>query len=979
MKPNIATKIISKVNKTASSNRQASSEILKQERKCQMKSKTRKRNIDPNTNKHCSYSLSQPVLSADSTSSRHILRNWQPPLKIFRYDHDRKNTAQNFKPDMMPFTSKGSGEVNGNTEMATDNTAAAAEEGQTENKTISCNDKNQENISMSQQSTQEYVPKEITRNTTKVEEGKYEESEMDETKNIEISCAIQEAGKNEPENNSNQMAQSLHNTSNIDTSPLNVRGIMDRNSCNTSFTEHSEEKTDQGLVSMKHIQNNGNQGAKTVDMGKEQDKEDSELNIMSKSDKILSPSGKNVLVKMNKFAHYEEEQTTKSSYDSAMYQIQSLTEKYPQYMHSIRTLTGSVEDAPLPLDLILNHSQLTSNMTGEMEQLTEIQTISQATTLKITEQKNVDNQCEETGSLSAQVLTPQAETDKYNHSPLVRSEVQQTVCSFRDKSEKECEESTFMPSFVTTDILLNKSDVHLDKLMQDITVSVLVAAKPSEICTVESTTLRRGTEQAGTKTVTPSCTVETTKLQQGTEQADMETATPMSLPDPDPKLNIHSTKMTTNTCDTQEAQNVETASATPEDYPEKIKELLVSPETAGNKCTEECLMKKHEEASDTASHCNVSTGIETGQPGSDHNKSIENGSKCPVKNVTEGMTDGEQIGNTGPLNVTHLSPMKKKCLPKENEIHQTKIGFRMSKDTFSKHPMALETSNVGSCPIASTNKIDLPGTDNHHINKNCPQQSAKNTEGIIQGAKTGNAEPIDSLHPPASAKKEFLPQQDEINQSEIDFSNPKGIFHKFPTAMETTSRSTAAPNNETDLPGTDLNHCINDKCSKQPVKNANGKDGDVNTGNMEPLTTVQPSTPTRKEFLPKQGEINQPTIGFDNPKNIFCKSPKAAVEAPNILGQLGKDQLTNEYTPDTASHGYLLDDDIGLTGSQLLRIEDQCQYNIQSTEEEWNHASSCGEARVPDTYTLPTPKWVQSVQQKRQKLRSIIGDISRLK
>jgi len=163
------------------------------------------------------------------------------------------------------------------------------------------------------------------------------------------------------------------------------------------------------------------------------------------------------------------------------------------------------------------------------------------------------------------------------------------------------------------------------------------------------------------------------------------------------------------------------------------------------------------------------------------------------------------------------------------------------------------------------------------------------------------------------------------------------------------------------------------------VKNADGKDGDVKTGNMEPLRIVYPSTPTRKEFCPQQDAINQSTTGIDNYKNIFCKSPTAAKEAPNILGQFGDDSLTNEYKHDTANHGYLLDDDIDLTGSQLLRIEDQCQYNIHSAEEEWNYASRCGEARVPDTDMLPTPKWVQNMQQKRQKLRSIIGDISRLK
>jgi len=293
--------------------------------------------------------------------------------------------------------------------------------------------------------------------------------------------------------------------------------------------------------------------------------------------------------------------------------------------------------------------------------------------------------------------------------------------------------------------------------------------------------------------------------------------------------------------------------------------------------------------------------------------------------------------------------------------------------------MAMETSNVGSCPTSSTNKIDIPGIDNDCINENCSEQPAKDTEGIKDTAKTGNTELVNTLHPSASITKTFLPKQDEINQSEIDVNKPKDIFNKFPTATETSSCSTVAPNNETDHPGNDLNNHFTDKCSKQSVKSADGKDGDVKTGNMEPLRIVHPSTPTRKEFRPQQDTINQSTIGFDNSRNIFCKSPTAVTEAPNILGQLGEDPLTTEYKHDTASHGYLLDDDIGLTGSQLLRIEDQCQYNIQSAEEEWNYASRCGEARVPDTDMLPTPKWVQDMQQKRQKLRSIIGDISRLK
>jgi hypothetical protein len=952
MKPNTANKVISKDNKTGSSNTQASSEILMQERNYQKKSKIRKRKIEANMQKNCSYSLSQPILSPNSTSTRHMLRNWQPPLKMFRYDQNTKNTAENFIPDTMPSTSFGSGEeVSGNTAIATESTGEPAEEGQTDNETISCNGNNQEDISISQQSTQEYVPKETTGNTTEMEDGKYEEPETDET-HVEKSCAIQEGEKNKPEDNSDQMAHSLHNTSNKDTSPLNIGVMMDRNSCNRSFTEHSEEKTDQSSVSTKHIQNNDIPSATEIDMGKEKDKEDSKLNIISTSD-VISASGMNFLVKTNGSSHYKDKEKTEPSYDTVMCQIQSLTVKYPQHMRSIRTLIGNDEDSPLPLDLFLNDSQLPWNMTGEMEQLTEIQTISQETTLKITENKTGGNQCEEKGSLSGQVLTSQAEADKNNHSFLVKKEDQQTVGNFLDKSQKGYEESTFMSCLVTTDILLNKSDVLVDKMMQNLTMSALEAAKPSEICnvdstnlqgrtdqanmetvtpicTVESTKLQQGTEQADTETVTPICTVqstiqggteqadsetvtpvctvqstklqggteqadsetvtpiyalESTKLQQGMEQADTETVTSVSLPDPYPKLNIQSesTKMTTNTCELKEAQNVEIASALTEDNLEKITDLLVSPATAGNKRTEKHLIKNYEEAaSDTASYSTVTTGIETGQPGSDHNKSNENGSQCLVKTLTEGMQDGEQAGNTGPLNVTHQSPMKKKCLPEQNETNQPNIDFRMSKNTFSKFPIALETSNVGSCPTSTTNKIDTPGTDNHCINENSSEQPANHTEAIKDTTKPGNTEPVNTLHPSASITIKFLPKQDEINQSEIDINKPKDILHKFPIATDTFSCSTVAPNNETGHPGTDLNNHFTNKCSKQPVKNADGKDDDVKPGNMEPLRIVHPSTPTRKEFCPEQDTINQSTITFDNSKIIFCKSPTAATEAPNI-------------------------------------------------------------------------------------------------
>jgi hypothetical protein len=933
----------------------------------------------------------------------------------------------------MTSTSKGSGEeVNGNREIKTNSKEAAAEKGETENTTNSGNDENEKNTSLSQQSTQEYVPKETERHTTETEEGKHIESEMDKTKNIEISCAFQEGGKNKPESNSDQTAHHLHITNNKDNTPLNIRVITDRNNFSTSFIEHSEEKPDRCFMSTKHIQNNGNQTATSADMGTEQDMEvngleGSKLNIISKCDKFVSASGKNVLVPMNISSHNEKEQQTKPSYDSVITQIQSLTVKSPQYVHSIRTLTGSENDSPLPAELILNHSQLTWNITGEKEQLTEVQTMSQTTSIKITEQKIGDNHCEEKGCLSGEILTPQAETEENNHSPLVTRQVLQTVGNFCDKSQNKYKESTYVPSLLT-DILIDKSDIHLDKMTQDLTLSTLVAAKPSEICTTESTKLQGGTEQADRETVIPMCTVENTRLKASTEQADRKTATavctvdstglkagteqvdtdtavpmctvkstrlkggteqtdtetakPVSLLDPDPNPNIQaeSTKMATNTRNTK-AQNAQFASATTEDI-QKIQDLLVSPATGENKCTEEHLIRKYDTASNTVSYSTETTKVETVQPGSDHNKSNENSTTYPMKNMREGMTDDVKVGNKGPLNIANLSPMKKECFPKEHEINQLNIGFAKSSDTFSKFPTSLETSNTRSCPTASTNIIDLPEIANHSINENCSTQPAKNTRSIKDGVNIQNTEPLYTLHPSASTKKEFLPKQDEINQSKTDFRNPNDIFHELPTAMETSntaSCSTVAPSNEIYHPRKDLNQHNKDKCSKQPVKNADGNNSDVNTENMEPLRTVHPCTPTRKEFLLKQDEINRSTAGFDNSKNVLCRSPIAAVEAPSILRQSGEHSLTNEHIPDTTSHGYLLDDDIGLTGSQLLRIEDQCQHNIQSTEEEWNHPSSCGEARVPEIDRPSIPKWGQCVQQKRQKLRSIIGDISRLK
>jgi hypothetical protein len=200
-------------------------------------------------------------------------------------------------------------------------------------------------------------------------------------------------------------------------------------------------------------------------------------------------------------------------------------------------------------------------------------------------------------------------------------------------------------------------------------------------------------------------------------------------------------------------------------------------------------------------------------------------------------------------------------------------------------------------------------------------------------------------------------------------------------ASNTAPCSTVSTKNDTDQPGTDLNR-IDENCFKHPVTNAEGIEDGAEVENTE-RNAAHPSTSMTKESLPKQDEINQSEGYLYKLKDIFCKSPTIAMEAPNILKDAGENPLSNENIPDTASHGYLLDDDIGLTGSQLLRIEHECQHKIQSTDGVWNHASICGKAIVPDTAvsapTLPPPNWAQIVQEKRQKLRSVIRDISRLK
>lgn len=781
---------------SSSSNRKANSQTPMQERNCKSKSKIKKQKLNSQTCKNFSFSLSQPVLSANPTSSKRVLQNWQPPLKILCYDNDKENTTENSShQDIMSSADKvSSEESNGNEETTMDNKGVIAEKAQTESDTISCNGNNLEDKSLSQQSTQEYV---ATKNEMKVKKGKYKDTDRAKANTTEISSAIQETGKKELGNNYHEVTYII---SNKDTDSSNIRIKADEKDCNTSFIEHSEERMDQCFVHSKHTQNNSSQVSTKENVGRKHDMKDnagetSRENIMNKSENIILPSDKNFLTQMHKSSDCEDEPKTKPNPDSVMLQIQSLTVKSPvapaQYMHSIKTLTGNVEESPLPLDLVLkdtwNHSQLTLDKSEEMEP-TKIQTMSQATTtFMISEQKSRANKCEG-ADVSGQILTAQAETDKNNHLPLVAREAQ-TVCNFENELVTKCEESTYT-SNPLTDLPINKSEVNLDKMIKNIARSPSVAAKAPEICNAESTMLQRHTEQGD---------METTSL-------SLDTMTPKILPDTNLDLNnqSESSKMATNVCDMKTAMmkrqkevgNIKTTpqsldAATPDDYSEKIKNPSESQVTAANKCITEHLIERYEKASNTASCSNKN---ETDEPAE-----IDNCFKHPEEDTGEGIEDGVKVENTELLSAGH------------------------------------------------------------------------------------------------------------------------------------------------------------------------------------------PSTSNRNEFLPKQNEINQSKVGFNKFKDKFCKSPTAATEAPNVCNteKINEDPLTNENIPDTASHGYLLDDDIGLTGSQLLRIEDECQYNIQGTEEVRNHAYNHGKARVPDiavsAHIPPPPNWAQNVHEKRQKLRSIIQDISRIK
>jgi len=736
--------------------------------------------------KNSSFSLSQPVLSANPTASRHTLQNWKPPLKILHYDHDTEDATENSnQQDITPFTDKMcSEESNGDRKTAMDNTGEVAEEAQVERKTISFNRNNQKDTLLGQQSIQEYVPTKNEESETEVEKSKCKETKKDEAEKREMSSASQEPGKKEPES---YFHHSSDITSNKDNDPLNMGIKFNGNDCNMTFTDHTEKEMDQCLVPMKHTQNNSHRVLTKEETAREQVIKASAVDGPKKN--ILNKSDISFLTQIQVSSDWELESEMKPSNDSVTCQIQSLIVKSPvvaaaaQYMHSIRTLIGSEEESPLPLDLVLedtwNQSHLPWGTARETEQPTNIQIMPQATTLKISEKNSRASKCERKGDTSGHSLTAHTDTNKNKLPPLEAMQVQ-TVCNSGNDEAAECKEYTHI-SDPSTDLPINKLEVHLDQMIKNTSPSV--AAIAPQICTVQSVMLQSQTKQADTK-----------NMSQYLDRAGVKTPPNANL---DLNNQSESPKITLNICDEKstmvkrqnEVRNIKTASqplvVLTHDYSDKIKSASQSPTMIANKCNvEQTFIHSHAKGSNTASSSTVST----------------------------------------------------------------------------------------------TNETDQPEADLNGINEN------------------GN-------------------------------------------------------------------------CSKHPMKDTREGKDNIKAENTELPNVVHPSTSMRKEFLPKQNERNQSKVDFDKFTDTFCKSPPMATEAPNIcnIKKGSEDPLTNENMSNTHSHCYLLDDDIGLTGSQLLRIEDACQFNIQS----------CDETRVPNI-TVPA-NWAQNMQEKRQKLRSIIQDISRLK
>jgi hypothetical protein len=884
-KPNRAKKLKSTYTEAGSSNKGANPGTLKQQNHRKSKTKIMNQGSDSKPCKMNSFSLSQPACSANPTSSRNVLRSWQPPLKKFCYDCVTEKTDQNlWLQDITPSKNKVCDDNVRNGQTAMDSTDTDAKV-HAENMTFGCNEDDEEDKSLSQQSTQIYVHTENERDETQGEKHKYEgNEEEEEVENIEIDCTVQAAGK-EP------VCSYVHVTNSSDISaghsdpdPLSTRSNDDGK---TFFTNHSEEM-DQCLIPIKHMQNEDNQ-VSTKDKDKEQDmsinvQEGSGNNIMNKSDSTVLPPDKKIIPLM--FKHSEcEESKIKPSYDSVMCHMQSLTAKMPQHMNSKKTFIRSEEESLLLPDLVLKdliHSQLTGD-TNKETKLTEGQAMSPAaTTIKISEQKSETNKCEGKGYTSEDILKAHDETAKNDNSLLLATEAEQIASS--SGNETECQE----PNILTNDLKVNKPKIPSVKMIESGSPSG--AAKVPEIYNVNNIKLRTHKESDAVETITPKV-----------------------LSDTDLNTQPETSKVAMNICDAKhmvqtntDTENVRNASwlldMTAEDHSKSLSALL----TAAN-------------------------------------ASSEDYSKSPTKPLTAANISSEQDYSKSPS----------KPLSTENVS---------SEQDYSNSPSKPLTEIKACSKEDYSRSLSEPITA---ANVNSEQDYSKGPSKPLTAANASSEEDYSkSLSEPLIA--ENLNSEQHLTERHTESSN-------------TVPYPTVSTKYDMAKPGTDLNK-IYGNCFKHPVTNIEHAEGGAQVGNTEPPSTVHPSTSKSKESLPKPEEINLSEGYFYKLKDIYCKSPSIAMEAPNILENAPK---TNENILTTASHNYLLDDDIGLTGSQLLRIENECQYKVQRTEGVHNYASFCGEATVPDTAVfapkLPPPNWAQIIQEKRQKLRSIIQDISRLK
>jgi hypothetical protein len=603
-------------------------------------------------------------------------------------------------------------ESNGNEETPTDNKGAVVEEVQAESHTINCKGNNQEDKSLSQQSTQEYVP---TEKELKVEKGKYEETEVADAKTSEICREIKETGKKEHGSTSYQVT---HIISNKGSDSSNIIMKPDEKDCDTSFIEHSEERMDQCFVQSKHTHNNSSQVSTKVDVATKQDTKDnsgetSRDNSMNKPDNMILSSDKYFLTQNHSSSDCEDDSKIKPNSDSIMLQIQNLTYKSPaappQYTCSIKTLIGNEEESPLPLDILLkntmNHPRLIWDTTEEMKP-TKIQPMSQATsTVSISEQKSRGNKCEG-ADVSVQIVKAQDETDKNNHLTLVTEEAQE-VSNFGNELVTKCEESTFTSSLSKTDPPVNISEVNLDETIQNTALSPSVATKDLEICNAGSTVLQRYAEQGDRGMATIS--------------QFLDTATQKILLDTNLDLNSQSetSKIAPNTGDMKtamlnnhkEAENIKTKShsldAAKSDS-QKIKNPPESQITAANKCIEEHFTERYVKASNTVAFSNRNKKNEPA--GSDLSCS-----KHPAKDTEE---NGVNVENTEPPNAgCPSSSNMEESVPKQNEINQTKAAFNKFKDILCKSPTtATEAPNIYNMVKVNEESLcnkNIPDTASH--------------------------------------------------------------------------------------------------------------------------------------------------------------------------------------------------------------------------------------------------------------------------